>query len=287
VNREDNLGNTALHRIAGVPTALAFLDCLEIIIKAGGDINARNVFEETPASVLFLDVVFDVFIKHRMNFNAQDRWGRSPLASIMRHRPHPDLLRRLLTNGKANVNSTDMFGSTPLHIAAYHNFEEQVELLLTFGANKESKDDLQDRPVDTARRHRSSRCRKILVDGGEIRTKPPSFDEILLGIPEEVLATDLTSVRNVQAAVPLPGNLNDFYEYLLSKYYHRSPENAKELENILSAVQNLVKSLCDAVFTYDSRFKMTIFPTGSSAEDTKVGKPDEFDLFSVSIVWKL
>jgi hypothetical protein len=54
-----------------------------------------------------------VFLKYRMNFNTIDRWKRSLLISIMKHRPIPDLIRALIVEGKSNVNIKDIYGSTP------------------------------------------------------------------------------------------------------------------------------------------------------------------------------
>jgi hypothetical protein len=103
--------------------------------------------------VLFLEDVFKVFLKYRMNFNTIDRWKRSLLISIMKHRPIPDLIRALIVEGKSDVNIKDIYGSTPLHFAAYNNYPEQIEILLEYGADINITDNLQDRPLDTVRRH--------------------------------------------------------------------------------------------------------------------------------------
>jgi ankyrin repeat protein len=81
--------------------------------------------------VLFLEDVFKVFL----NFNTIDRWKRSLLISIMKHRPIPDLIRALIVEGKSDVNIKDIYESTPLHFAAYNNYPEQIEILLEYGAD--------------------------------------------------------------------------------------------------------------------------------------------------------
>lgn len=69
VNSKDNLGNTALHRIAGVSAGIFYTRITDLLIQGGADINAENVYRETPGFILFLRAVFDVFAKYEMDFN--------------------------------------------------------------------------------------------------------------------------------------------------------------------------------------------------------------------------
>ena len=280
VNTVDNLGNTVLHRIAGVSTGIVYSEIIDLLIEAGADINSLNVYRESPGFVLWLRDVLEVFTKHEMDFNTLDRWGRSPLVSVMKHRPIPDLLRKLVEDGKADVNARDVYGSTPLHFAAYHNYPEEVELLLNAGADKDAIDVLQDRPLDTARRHCSFRCHHILdVDNGSVSQTPKNmtFTEILLDIPRMIPSSKIKSAQDVQSLLGLQENLDGFIDHLMTTYYFRQPEDAAEVDTVVSAVNSLVESLGIKIATYDSRFETSVFPTGSSAEGTKVGRPDEFD----------
>ncbi|VDI15214.1 serine/threonine-protein phosphatase 6 regulatory ankyrin repeat subunit A [Mytilus galloprovincialis] len=280
VNKSDNLGNTALHRIAGVSAACVLTDVIQVFINTGADLNKKNIYGESPAFVLFLDSAFDIFNMHKMDFNSQDRWSRNPLMSMMKHRPIPDLLYRVLLEGKADINRTDAYGSTPLHFAAYHNYEEQVQLLLELGADINAKDSLQDKPIDTVRRHCSYRCHNLLDIASRIENMYPrqrSNDEIILELPKTIKSTNVKSLHEIDMAMGLPEHRIPFWDYLLQTYYDRTPENSSEVDRIGMEVNSLVESLCGAISKYDPIFKMSIFPTGSSAEQTKVGRPDEFD----------
>lgn len=234
----------------------------------------------SPGFVLFLRDVFEVFLKHEMDFNTRDKWGRSPLVSVMKHRPIPDLLRKLLVEGKGDVNARDVHCSTPLHFAAYHNYPEQVELLRSFGADQNALDDLQDRPLDTAIRHCSLQCHKILDVGDENASETPkneTFAQILVDMPTSIPSSGIKSAQDVQALLGLQENLDGFIDHLMTTFYLRRPEATEEAEAVVSAVNALVESLCVKIAAYDSRFEMSVFPTGSNAEGTKVGRPDEFD----------
>lgn len=280
VNTVDNLGNTALHRIAGVSAGMFYSGIIDLLMEGGAYITAENVYRESPGFVLFPRDVFDVFMKHGMDFNTRDRWGRSPLVSVMKHRPLPDLLRKLVVEGKGDVNGRDVRGSTPLHFAAYHNYPEQVELLRSFGADQNALDELGDKPLDTARRHCSLQCQKILDAGDQNASETPKneeFVQILVNMPTSIPSSSIKSVQAVQTVLGLQENLDGFLDHLMTTFYLRPLEAAEEAEAVVSAVNALVESLCVQIAAYDSRVEMSVFPTGSNAEGTKVGRPDEFD----------
>lgn len=284
VNTADNLGNTALHRIAGVSMGITCTRLIEFLVQSGADVNTENVYNETPGFVLFLENVFDAFVKNGMDFDKRNRWGRSPLVSIMKHRPIPDLLRKLIKETKADVNTKDMHGSSPLHFAAYHDYPEQVELLLEHGADRNAVDDLQDRPLDTARRHSSFHCYHILEmedgdDGGVAFqvSRSNSVEQILLHMPRAIPLSRITSSHDVENFLGLQASSDEMINHLLTKYYRRPAAVSEEVEMITADVISLVDKLCARIGEYDAKCEMSIFPTGSSAEGTKVGRPDEFD----------
>lgn len=281
VNVTDNLGNAVIHRIAGVSSAISYCDVLETFIKKVPDINTRNIYGESAGSVLFLGDVFKVFLKYRMNFNTIDRWKRSPLISIMKHRPIPNLIRALIVEGKSDVNIKDINGSTPLHFAAYNNYPEQIEILLEFGADINITDNLQDRPLDTVRRHGSFRCHQILQRADmaniQVHARRNEFDDFLLDVPKNIKLSEMQTAGDVQRLLRLPTNSDDFMDYLITRYFNRTPEHSDEVEAVVSEINTLVRNMCTKIAGYDSRFEMSLFPTGSTAEGTKVGRPDEFD----------
>lgn len=280
VNNPDNLGNTALHRLTCVSDACVLTEILDMLVRNGSNIQTENVFQETPPFLLFLDSVFEVFKNYSPNFNAHDRWGRTPLMSLIKHRPIPELLYRIVREGRADVNATDKNGTTPLHLAAYHNFPEQVKNLLELGAQRNATDKLNDTPLDTVKRHCSFQCYSALkesVSQEQIYTRSKSFDEILLDLPKIIKASDVVISGDIQSRMGLPDDRKSMWNFLLSTYYERSEENAQEVDTVVLEVKQLVVEICNAVESYDKRFKMTIFPTGSTVEGTKVGRPDEFD----------
>ncbi|CAC5388640.1 unnamed protein product [Mytilus coruscus] len=285
----DTLGNTVLHQICGVSHGYAYGDVLEYLLEIGADINAQNMYGESVLSLTLSEHIFEIFCKFNADCKVYDRWGRSALISIMKYRPLPDLFRTFLIKGTVNVNTSDIYGSTPLHFAAYHNYEEQIEMLLEYGADINARDNLQERPLDTAKRHNSFRCIALLkaADRTAIEhimtfirktmLRDKTFEEILHGLPETIISSCIKSPQDIKTLLQLPLNLKDFINYLLESYYTRSPKYFFEIESVTFDVNNLVTSLCRQIQKYDSRFEMSVFPSGSMAEGTKIGRPDEFD----------
>ncbi|CAC5394681.1 unnamed protein product [Mytilus coruscus] len=207
----------------------------------------------------------------------------------MKYRPLPDLFRAFLLKGTENVNTGDKYGSTPLHFAAFHNYEEQIEILLKCGADINARDNLQERPLDTAKRHNSFRCIALLKEADrtaiehimtfvrKTMLRDKTFEEILYGLPETIISSCIKSPQDIQTLLHLPLNSKDFMNYLLESYYTRSPKYSSEVESVTFDVNNLVTSLCTLIQKYDSRFEMSVLPSGSMAEGTKIGRPDEFD----------
>ncbi|CAC5394682.1 unnamed protein product [Mytilus coruscus] len=253
------------------------------MLKVGADINAQNMYGETILSMTVDPKILKILLKFNPDFNVKDRWGRCTLLSLMKY-PISDLLETLLVEVKVDVNTSDIYGSTPLHFAAYHNYEEQIKILLKYDADVNARDNLQERPLDTAKRHKSFRCIALFkaVDRTKqgytlIYTRIPTFEEILCELPEIIISSSIQSPQDIQTLLHLPLNLKDFMNYLLESYHIGSRKNNSEVDSVTFEVNNLVTSLCTQIGKYDSRFEMSVFPTGSMAEGTKIDRPDEFD----------
>ncbi|CAC5388636.1 ANKS4B [Mytilus coruscus] len=147
----------------------------------------------------------------------------------MKYRPLPDLFRTFLVKGTVNVNTSDIYGSTPLHFAAYHNYEEQIEILLKYGTDINARDNLQERPLDTAKRHNSFRCIALLKAADRTTVehimtfirktmlRDKTFEEILRGLPETITSSCVKSPQDIKTLLQLPLNLKDFMNYFLSR----------------------------------------------------------------------
>lgn len=279
--RLDNLGNSVLNKNLNI-TCSTYI--LQHVLRNDQDINKRNVFGQSCLFNLYMEPVLDMLLRYNVDFHTTDRWGRTPFMSIMMIRPRPVVLRKLIENGKADINSRDCYGSTPLHLAAYKNYEEQVELLISYGADVNCVDKLGDKPINTVRRHSSFRCNSIFQKDvaftkATLYLQNKTIDDILLKMPKTILSSSIESKspEDIREILGLPQNMREFSTCILEEKYLRNQVHTSEVDEITSNINSLVEALCKRITDYDPRFHMKMFPTGSSAEGTKVGPPDEFD----------
>ena len=276
-NITDNYGNSILYRLINVPCAD---DIVEEILKTGINVNARNIFGQTLSAYLWCSMSFEILMHHNIDLNMTDRWGCSPLVSVMKWRPIPEHIKCLIDAG-ALTDTQDQYGSTAMHMAAYHDYHEQVQLLLDNGAKQNVNDTFGDTPKDTAIRNFAlksvdtfktfEQCETIYT-----RTAHSVFD-ILGFMKAEVTLPELCQAPTTRALLGLPENIEGFLEDLYSTKVSAFSTKDGEEAMIVQEMRGLVQSICQKVVGYDSRFELTIFPTGSTVEGTKVGCPDEFD----------
>ena len=103
VNFQDEMGNTALHAAA----ANGFADCVQVLIKAGADINKQTNMGLTP-------------LHFTMKYDAAD-------------------CMELLIKAGADINTSTKFGELPLLLAVTNNAVNCTKVLLQAGADPEAK----------------------------------------------------------------------------------------------------------------------------------------------------
>jgi ankyrin repeat protein len=93
----------------------------------------------------------DLLIKHGANINHIDSIGISPLAwSVGGYSETNKELYKYFLEKKANVNTQDIFGYTPLHRAAEYGFEEVVKALIENKADPTARNKQNQTPRDIA-----------------------------------------------------------------------------------------------------------------------------------------
>jgi ankyrin repeat protein len=122
--------------------------CLEHLIKAGADLNVRDIRERTPlgyACRMGKDRVARYLIKQGADLDIPDNWGLTPLLDTIEHHSH-ETLQCLLEHG-ADLTPTTNDGMTLLHHVALHGDAKTFCLL----ANQRLVN------IDAAARDRSGR----------------------------------------------------------------------------------------------------------------------------------
>jgi len=155
-------------------TASEHIDIMRWLLNNGADPNSRSDRSRTPLHVAayfkHLDAV-QVLLEHNADANLQDVTGGTPLYdALARFGSSPgevvSITRQLLKHG-ADTNIC-VHHSTPLHIASSHGWLEVVQLLLSYGAKVDEKDEKGKTPFQVASEEGYDEITKVLLEHGAV-----------------------------------------------------------------------------------------------------------------------
>jgi len=106
----------------------------------------------------------DVLLKHGADVNARDVYGWTPVARASFEK-RLDVVRALVTVEELDLNARDDQGATALHHAASVGASDIIELLLTSGADPDIKDYKELTALDRARARSDDRSIQALTGG--------------------------------------------------------------------------------------------------------------------------
>jgi ankyrin repeat protein len=139
-------GFTLLHHVAQREENEESQDVLDILIKAGGDVNAHDASGATPLMHAVLGGKYGMvsrLIDAGAKLDATDHVGWTPLHFAARSGEGEEvaglLIERFSLEGKS-VDAPDSGGTTPLMVAASYDNGETTRLLLEAGANFSQQD---------------------------------------------------------------------------------------------------------------------------------------------------
>ena len=307
VDLPNKWGRTALHYAASKHR----VNCLKILIKNGADPNKQDVDRQTPlyhavaASTRpqqedkALDTVA-VLISGGASSNIPDKSGMTPL-HVAAELGNTQICVHLIKGGRAQVNAIDQHGAIPLHYAVHQSRWHVAEVLLSFGARPAVQDDaglsgesrvetLSSGPSDERQGHPISGLQEqhsleLRCDLRDEFCRPTPFDEEFaerrkFGAGEELpternkvslLTGDLMMVVDVNACLI---RLNETEGLGLVK-------RTSEVERIERDISCYIKAALESMIQEQPRFQCILLQAGSTAENTKVGKPDEIDYMCI------
>jgi len=144
---------------------------IEALIKAGADVNARDIDKQTPLHHAWEDIIIDILVKNGADIDAKDKKNLTPL-----HRnagsPRDEYLNtKMLLELGANVNARDRYHRSPLHHATRRPFcnEDLVKLLIDAGAEVDAKDRSNHTPLYYANKKDHDSICKLLIKYGANR----------------------------------------------------------------------------------------------------------------------
>ncbi len=147
-------------------------ECVKILIDAGADINAKSNSGETPITIMMTAST----AKYRAETvqyttNAYKAAGVTVMPDKFMNPKEsdwddPDAIIKLLIEAGADVNASNVVGTTPLITAAFFNKSDLIKMLIGAGADVNQKDKSGISPIMYAAERDSKDAIAILLDNG-------------------------------------------------------------------------------------------------------------------------
>lgn len=167
---KDKKGRSCLHMAAWK----GHWNILGLLIKNGANLNARdnrgrNVLHNLAAdkTMNWGDSVVELLLKENIDIEGQDENKRTPLIWACAEGKRR-LAEQLLTRprGSADINATEIRDKNSLHLAAIHNRDDIIELLLSYHANPHCQSDGGWTPFHNACKNGCEKIVRQLVKAG-------------------------------------------------------------------------------------------------------------------------
>ena len=283
----DKLGNTALHYAALYcvvqPLVIAFdkpdlsFEAFRILVDHGADINARNVYGQTPLHLCRSDESINACLKLGAKPDIADNLGRTFVHFLVqarfRHRSKPGVyypsnILQYLSISSSAIGNQDIWQRTPLHYIQFVNYNDFSLAIVQIASKSENKD------FDINARDRFGRT--ALHYAGFIGSESLFKKLVESGADREIEDADgLTPYQlavNVQANKSLPSLqvLVPFKTFNLLKYLVDNEDLMGRLYFIHSQSHDIFRLMsqasrlsvccenCQHIFLYNSMFRERI-----------------------------
>lgn len=246
VDLPNKWGRTALHYAASKHR----VDCLRILINSGADPNKQDVDSQTP-------------LYH---------------AVAASERPHVENNVRdtvlFLISGGASTDLPDKSGITPLHIAAeLGNAQICIHLIKEGRAEVNAKDQHGATPLHYAAYQGHWHIAEVLLSFGACAAVQDN--------------AGVSAKSHVKKRGYKGGDLTEVVDFSSCLIKLNETEGVglvkpiSEVEKIEKDIDRYIEATLESMIQAEPRFNCVLLQAGSTAENTKVGEPDEIDYMCV------
>jgi ankyrin repeat protein len=146
LNIRDNSGDTLLHMAASHNAP----EICRMLLEHNANPNAQNYAKMSPLHIAGPNVV-RMLVEAGADVNKPEHLCNTPLHYFISSRYPVKIIDYMLQRG-ANPSAIDLYGKTPLHIAAKFGDYEIVEILLDYGASPTHMDENGWTPITIAQK---------------------------------------------------------------------------------------------------------------------------------------
>jgi ankyrin repeat protein len=145
-------------------------------------------------------------IAHGIDINRRDSEGHTPLHWLLLHRSTRTealpMVRLLLQNGADGDKAENLWGETPLMVAAKADFPEAMHLLLDQGADAARRSRFLETALHFAARHYTAETIRLLLDAGADIAAPDRTGQTALHIAAQHNRRDVVKTLLARGADP-------------------------------------------------------------------------------------
>ncbi|XP_071124742.1 uncharacterized protein [Mytilus edulis] len=285
INGENIRGERAIHRMV-IRSEGEFSyeneDCtanIRYLAHEGADVNAQDITSSSPIMLANESKTIQALLNVNASVNIPNKLGQTPLILKLTCRAiNTSVIQMLLEHG-ADVNAFDNYHNNALHYLAWEGTgTEALTILKQFGAVS-VPDKLGQLPCHVAyfKRYKKTFDNLCMC---ETNVHGETRDNFCVKSETRQLQTviDLKFEDLIERFSRFRGKLR--YTLLnLPDLGHVSFQ--EEAHMIYAFVNDLVSNLCRQIAERDKLLANTVLKSGSVAEGTKVGMPDEFDFVCI------
>ena len=147
----------------GIATFLDGSEVLNLLIKYGADINAKDWENETPLVWAYNNIeATQILLNNNADINVKNDMDIPIFHKISRLTKYPEIIKMLIKHG-ADINAKDTIGETALMRAALFNKNPQItQTLIEEGADIYARNDFGENIVDIAKNNENSEVYELV-----------------------------------------------------------------------------------------------------------------------------